>query len=121
MNGKWILSKPIYIKLSRDIDNSQLITSNSPTPSIPSTNATYPAILPIPYLNIPPMFYLPTYMVPPTPNNFPLPIAPPNSRMSSIREYPSPPPGIIIPSTTTTTPYIKQQTYPYSPMKTDQQ
>jgi polyadenylate-binding protein len=97
MNGKWILSKPIYVKLSQDKNNSQLATSNSPKPYIP------PAVAPMPpHLNMPTMFYVPTIMVPPSSNNFPLPIAPPNPR--------APPP-----------PHLNRTFYPYIRMKTDNQ
>jgi RNA recognition motif-containing protein len=101
MNGKWILSKPIYVKLSQDINHSQLTT-----PAIPPANVTYPTMIPMPYFNMPRMYYVPTVMIPPSPNNFHLPIAPPNSRVRSIREYslpPPPSPPMTAPSTNTQT------------------
>jgi len=111
MNGKWILSKPIYVKLSKDKDNSQLTTSSSPQPSTPSANVAYPPPIRMPYFNMPMMVYVPTIMTPPPPNNFPLPIAPPNTRMPGIREYSLPP--------STPTPINRQ--YPYIRVKSDDQ
>jgi hypothetical protein len=135
MNGKWILSKPIYVKMSKDNDDSHLTTSNSPTPS---PNVTYPPINPMPYLNTPTIFYVPTIVMPPPPNNFPLPIAPHNARVPMIRGYSPPPPPPPPPSSPnarvpmirgysppppppTTTPHITRQSYPYTRVKSDDQ
>ena len=101
MNGQWIFSKPIYVKLSRDINHTQ--TPNLPIPSISSPNVTYPPMVPMAYLNIPRMLYVPAVMLPPPSNNFPLPIAPPNSRVQS------------------TTTQTKRPFYPYTPVYTDDQ
>ena len=90
MNGKWILSKPIYVKMSRTPEHF----SNLPTPS-----AIAPP--PGPYLNIPPMFYVPAMMIPraPTPMIRPYPLLPPSS------------------NTTTT----HRSFYPYNRVKSDDQ
>ncbi len=116
MNGKWILSKPIYVKLSDNNHKPQLTTSNSPKPSIPSATASYPplSITPMPYINIPTVYCVPTVMVPPPPNNFRLPIDSPNAQISvpAMREYSS------SPSTTT---QVNRQFYPYIRVKSDDQ
>jgi hypothetical protein len=117
MNGKWVLSKPLYVKMSKVLDNSQLSKSRSPTPSIPSTNVPYPSIMPLPYLNVPTILYLPTVMISTQPNNFPLPIAPPNLQLqskptTSVREYSTPPPS-------SATSHVKRQIYPYTSVKSD--
>jgi len=112
MNGKWILSKPIYVKLSKDNDHSNVTTSNSSKPSTPSPNITYPPINPMPYVNTPTIFYVPTIVMPPPPNNFPLPIAPPNAHIPMIRGYSPPPP---------TTTHINRQVYRYTRVKPDDQ
>ena len=75
MNGKWVLSKPIYVKLSSNDDK--------PVSSILPTTPTYPAAAPMPYPNIVPIFYAPTVMVPHPSNNFPLPIVRAPSASSS--------------------------------------
>jgi RNA recognition motif-containing protein len=102
MNGKWILSKPIYVKLSKNNDNSFEIPSTSPT------NLTHPTVTPMPYPNIPMVVYIPTIMVPRPSSNFPLPIVPSNVRI--------PPP--LPPSNTT---QMIRQAYPYNRVKSDDQ
>ncbi len=102
MNGKWILSKPIYVKLSKTNDNSFEIPSTSPT------NLTHPTVTPMPYPNIPMVVYIPTIMVPRPSSNFPLPIVPSNVRI--------PPP--LPPSNTT---QMIRQAYPYNRVKSDDQ
>ncbi len=112
MNGKWILTKPIYVTLSKDMNTSQLSIPSSPMPSNP------PAMIPMPYLNSPTIFYLPTVMVPSSSvNHFSLPTALPNPRghSTSIRSS-LPSPAMISPPTTT---HIKHQFYPYTPVKSD--
>lgn len=115
MNGKWILSKPIYVKMSRNNDHLQLTTSDSPKPSTPSIIPPHPPLTSMPYFNTPQIFYVPTIIIPRPPNNFPVPIAPPNARMPMVREYPttSPPP----PPTT----HVNRQSYPYIRVKSDDQ
>ncbi|CAF3137969.1 unnamed protein product [Rotaria sp. Silwood2] len=103
MNGKWILSKPIYVKLSTNVVNSQSITPKSATPPISSANVTSPPMIPISYFNTPLMFYPYTVMIPTQSNNYPLPIAPFHLEAPSTREHSLPPSSITTTSTTSHT------------------
>lgn len=112
MNGKWVLSKPIYVRLSKHHDDSQSIfPSNS---SIPSTVPSYPRLMsPMPYTNTPTpmMFYIPTVMIrPPLVNNYPMPIPTPIPQMPTTQERP--------PSSTTPK---NRQHYPYVRVKSEDQ
>lgn len=121
MNGKWIISKPIYVKLSKDIDTSQINTPSSPTPSNMPVNITRPALIPMPYFNLPTMFYQPTVMIPAPLNYYPIPTVLPNPRVQTpnIRSsLPPPPPLMTVPLTETPK---KRQFYPYIPVKSDDQ
>ncbi len=99
MNGKWILSKPIYVRLSENTDNL-------PSPSILPSQITTSAATPTPYFNTPTMFYMPTIMVPP------------NVQMPIFRPYslPLPPP----PPTAAIT-HRQRSAYPYNRVKSDDQ
>ncbi len=101
MNGKCILSKPIYVRLSSNNDNSLVIPSTSPN------SPTYSAATSIPYPNIPTMFYVPIIMVPRPSNNLPLPMV----RMPPTLSSPPPP------SSTQTT----RQAYSYNRVRSDDQ
>ncbi|CAF0862576.1 unnamed protein product [Rotaria sordida] len=101
MNGKWILSKPIYVKLSTNMNSEQSITPSPPTPSISSATITSPPTIRMPYFNTPMMFYLPTLMAPTQSNNYPLSIDPLNLQTQSTKEY-SPPPSSMLTSSSTT-------------------
>ncbi|CAF1081268.1 unnamed protein product [Rotaria magnacalcarata] len=87
MNGKWILSKPIYVTLSTNIGDSQWNAARPSTPCMPTTNSTSPDTPEMPYLNMPTMFYVPTFVVSSRSNNYSLPIAPLNLQIRSSREY----------------------------------
>ncbi|CAF4046525.1 unnamed protein product [Adineta steineri] len=96
MNGKWILSKPIYVSLSKGINNSQLITPTAPAALTNSfSNMTYRPMTPLPYTNFVPMLYIPAMMMQsPSLNNYSMPISPTNLQEQSTRQYTTPSPSL---------------------------
>lgn len=75
MNGQWILSKPIYVRLSQG-------------PNHVSTSQTIQQ----PYANFPPIVYVPPMVIPPPSyvQRFPLPLLPSSSTATRGHQLPYP-------------------------------
>ncbi|CAF1069967.1 unnamed protein product [Adineta ricciae] len=117
MNGQWIGSKPIYVKFSNGDSEPQMDTStDSSIQSYKPPQPIAPLILPHP--NYPTVVYVPTVLVPPSLNTFPLLMT-----QAPFPIQPSPPPATIVPANTknraTPTAKAKHSIYPYVSVRSD--
>ena len=117
MNGQWIGSKPIYVKFSNGRSEPQMDTSTDS--SIESYTSPQPrASLISPCPNYPTVVYVPTVLVPPSFNTFPLLMT-----QAPFPIQPSPSAATIVPTSTkdraTATTQAKRSTYPYVSVRSD--
>ena len=117
MNGQWIGSKSVYIKFSNGNSEPQIDTATNS--SIQQYTPPQPiAPLMSPYLNYPTVVYVPTVLVPPSFNQFPLPMTQTPFPVRS-----NPPSATIVSASTkdnaTATTQVKRSLYPYVSVKSD--